>query len=48
MEHVMIIYLNMERARSWFNVSFIKAIHKIHAYSVYRRNMEESAYLSEF
>lgn len=43
MAHVTIIYLNMEKARSRFNVSFIKVSHKIHAYSIYPRNMEESA-----
>jgi len=41
MDRVTII-LEMEKARSSFNVSFIKTTHKIYAYSAYPRNLEKS------
>lgn len=47
MDHVMII-LEMEKSRSSFNVSFIKATHKIYAYSTYLRNLEKSTDPFEF
>jgi len=40
-------HLNMEKAHSYFSISFVKTIHKRQAYSIYLRNMEKSDVFSE-